>query len=248
LRRKLNCCVSPWNQLPAWKKANLAAAQDAKQKADEWASQRPPPNLAAAAASGTGGPAAAPLPNSLLPAALLPAALLPATLLAAPLAAAASAVQSVRRDVDRLATQRTAAGLKAEKHGAVDVVLLKPNPSAALARLHHTSPTFVYNPNPARGDPYGNQNFNPNFNANFNFNHHRAAERELPDAQRRFLSVSNGAVFVASYFVLLEAGGFVECSAVKRSASSEKVADLLACTVEVGGPRARPRASEGSKG
>jgi hypothetical protein len=150
--------------------------------------------------------------------------------------------------VDRLATQRTAAGLKAEKHGAVDVVLLKPNPSAAFASPPQTSHTFVYNPNPARGDPYGNQNFNPNFNANFNFNHHRAAERELPDAQRRFLSVSNGAVFVASYFVLLEAGGFVECSAVKRSASSEKVADLLACTVEVGGGARDRERGRGLKG
>ena len=62
---------------------------------------------------------------------------------------------------------------------------------------------------------------------------HDQQQDDEPDVERRFVSVSNGSIYVASYFTLLDTGGFVECSNLKRSATSEKVADLLKCTVEV---------------
>lgn len=233
------CCLAlPCLQVPAWKKANQAAAHGAKKKADQSALQAAtaPPDAATANATATAGssdPAAPPLLTPLLPTPL-PAAPFAAPL-AAPLASAAavSAVTLVRRDVDRLATQRTAAGLKAEKHAAVDVVLFKPNPRSPTTFAHHQR--FVYNPNPMGSGSNGNFN-NQHFNTqNHNFNHqNQEPEPALPDAQRRFLSVSNGSIFVASYFTLLDGGGFVECSTVKRGGgSSEKIAELGKCTVEV---------------
>ena len=52
-------------------------------------------------------------------------------------------------------------------------------------------------------------------------------------AERRFLSVSNGGLFMAAYYTLQSDGGFVECSASKRSTSSEKLCDLARCCVEI---------------
>lgn len=50
-------------------------------------------------------------------------------------------------------------------------------------------------------------------------------------AERRFLSISNGSLFMAGYFSLQPDGGFVECTPSKRSTSSEKLCDLLKCKV-----------------
>jgi len=106
-----------------------------------------------------------------------------------------SGLASVRRDVDKLATQRSAAGLKPEKHGVVEVVLLK------------GSRDFLS----------GNKNKN----------------QEAGESEKRFLSVSNGSIFMATYFTLLDTDGFVDCTRTKRNATSEKVCDLLKCRMEV---------------
>jgi hypothetical protein len=187
-------------------------------------------------------------------------------------ATATSAVASVRRDVDRLATQRTAAGLKPEKHGLVDLLMLKSTPQPPSLSSSSFSPfssssssstygahgqqqqqqqqprEFVYNPTPMRDRPnnQNNQNVGNMFGAGGGRGYssssattaggggrHDQQQDDEPDVERRFVSVSNGAIYVASYFTLLDTGGFVECSNVKRSATSEKVADLLKCAVEV---------------
>jgi hypothetical protein len=187
-------------------------------------------------------------------------------------ATATSAVASVRRDVDRLATQRTAAGLKPEKHGLVDLLMLKSTPQPPSLSSSSFSPfssssssstygahgqqqqqqqqprEFVYNPTPMRDRPnnQNNQNVGNMFGAGGGRGYsssaattagaggrHDQQQDDEPDVERRFVSVSNGSIYVASYFTLLDTGGFVECSNLKRSATSEKVADLLKCTVEV---------------
>jgi len=167
-----------------------------------------------------------------------------------------SALTSVRRDVDRLATQRTAAGLKPEKHGLVDLLMLKPPsplPSSSFFNGNHhqqqQAREFVYNPTPIRdrqnqnnqnagnyfgGGGGGGRGYSSAATAGGKHGYQLQQQQQPePEVERRFVSVSNGSIFVASYFTLLETGGFVECSNVKRSATSEKVADLLKCTVEV---------------
>ena len=119
-----------------------------------------------------------------------------------------SAVMALRRDIDRLATQRASAGLKPEKHGALEVVLLTAPDSA------HWSARA-----PQRGS---------------------AAVAKEAEPAKRFLSVSTGALYLATYFTLLDTDGFVDChgrAALGRrgggSGSSEKVCDLLKASVEV---------------
>jgi len=100
-----------------------------------------------------------------------------------PVAPSISPAMSLRVDIDRLSTQRITAGLKPEKHGSVEVCLLKNGEELA--------------------------------------------------SEKRFLSVSAGGLYMATYFTLLECDGYVETTSQKLSGTSEKLCDLTKCSIEV---------------
>jgi hypothetical protein len=101
----------------------------------------------------------------------------------APVQSSITPAMSLRVDIDRLSTQRISAGLKAEKHGACDVSLLKGG--------------------------------------------------EEQEVKKKFLSVSAGGLYMATYFTLLDMDGYVDCTSRNLGGTSEKLCDLTRCQIEV---------------